>query len=257
MGSGLLVLAGIVGAQEPPKEEKEDYAKTHYTKYEYRIPMRDGKRLFTCVYVPKDASQPYPILMDRTPYDVAPYGEDQYKKHLGPSDEFEKAGYVFVYQDVRGRYMSEGEFIEMRPHIDVKKSPNDVDDSTDTYDTIEFLLKHVPNNNGKVGIWGISYPGFYTSASIIDSHPALKAASPQAPMTDLFLTDDAYHGGAFMLAANFGFYTSFRPFAKPTVPPKVREPFDFGTPDGYDFFLHAGSIRPSALMLMMGTQLLH
>jgi putative CocE/NonD family hydrolase len=243
LGSGLLVLAGIARAQEPPKEEKEDYAKTHYTKYEYRIPMRDGKRLFTSVYVPKDASQPYPILMDRTPYDVAPYGEDQYKKHLGPSDEFEKAGYVFVYQDVRGRYMSEGEFIEMRPHIDVKKSPNDVDDSTDTYDTIEFLLKHVPNNNGKVGIWGISYPGFYTSASIIDSHPALKAASPQAPMTDLFLTDDAYHGGAFMLAANFGFYTSFRPFAKPALAPKVPAPFDFGTPDGYDFFLHAGSIQ--------------
>jgi uncharacterized protein len=243
LGSGLLVLAGIARAQEPPKEEKEDYAKTHYTKYEYRIPMRDGKRLFTSVYVPKDASQPYPILMDRTPYDVAPYGEDQYKKHLGPSDEFEKAGYVFVYQDVRGRYMSEGEFIEMRPHIDVKKSPNDVDDSTDTYDTIEFLLKRVPNNNGKVGIWGISYPGFYTSASIIDSHPALKAASPQAPMTDLFLTDDAYHGGAFMLAANFGFYTSFRPFAKPALPPKLPVPFDFGTPDGYDFFLHAGSIQ--------------
>jgi putative CocE/NonD family hydrolase len=243
LGSGLLVLAGIVRAQEPPKEEKEDYVKAHYTKYEYRIPMRDRKKMFTSVYVPKETSQQYPILIDRTPYDVAPYGEDQYKKHLGPSDEFEKAGYVFVYQDVRGRYMSEGEFIEMRPHIDVKKSPNDVDDSTDTYDTIEFLLKHVPNNNGKVGIWGISYPGFYTSASIIDSHPALKAASPQAPMTDLFLTDDAYHGGAFMLAANFGFYTSFRPFAKPALPPKVPAPFDFGTPDGYDFFLHAGSIQ--------------
>jgi putative CocE/NonD family hydrolase len=243
LAGGLFVLAGAVGAQESPKEEKEDYVKAHYTKFEYRIPMRDGKRLFTSVYVPKDASQPYPILMDRTPYNVAPYGEDQYKKHLGPSDEFEKAGYVFVYQDVRGRYMSEGEFVEMRPHIDERKSSRDVDDSTDTYDTIEFLLKHVANNNGKVGIWGISYPGFYTSASIIDSHPALKAASPQAPMTDLFLTDDAYHGGAFMLAANFGFYTSFRPFAEPALPTKVSVPFDFGTPDGYDFFLHAGSIQ--------------
>jgi putative CocE/NonD family hydrolase len=243
LAGGLFVLAGTVGAQESPKEEKEDYVKAHYTKFEYRIPMRDGKRLFTSVYVPKDTSQPYPILMDRTPYNVAPYSEDQYKKHLGPSDEFEKAGYVFVYQDVRGRYMSEGEFIEMRPHIDERKSSRDVDDSTDTYDTIEFLLKHVANNNGKVGIWGISYPGFYTSASIIDSHPALKAASPQAPMTDLFLTDDAYHGGAFMLAANFGFYTSFRPFAEPALPTKVSVPFDFGTPDGYDFFLHAGSIQ--------------
>ncbi len=238
---GLLARTGR--AQDPPKQDQEDYVKAHYTKYEYRIPMRDGKRLFTSVYVPKDASQSYPILMDRTPYSVGPYGEDQYKKTLGPSDEFEKAGYIFVYQDVRGRYMSEGEFLEMHPHIDVKKSSKDVDDSSDTYDTIEFLLKHVPNNNGKVGIWGISYPGFYTSASIIDSHPALKAASPQAPMTDLFMSDDAYHGGAFMLAANFGFYSSFKPMAEPAPPPKVSVPFDFDTPDGYLFYLHAGSLR--------------
>jgi putative CocE/NonD family hydrolase len=240
---GALAVSGVLRAQDPPKEEKEDYVKAHYTKYEYRIRMRDGKKLFTAVYVPKDASQPYPILMERTPYNVSPYGEDQYKKHLGPSDELEKAGYIFVYQDVRGRYLSEGEFIEMRPHLDVKKSPSDVDESSDTYDTIEFLLKHVANNNGKVGIWGISYPGFYASASIIDSHPALKAASPQAPMTDLFITDDAYHGGAFMLAANFGFYTSFRPFSEPTLPAKVSVPFDFGTPDGYDFYLRGGSIQ--------------
>lgn len=226
--------------QEAPKE---NYVKAHYTKYEYRIPVRDGKKLFTSVYVPKDSSQPYPILMQRTPYSVAPYGEDQYKERLGPSDEFEKAGYIFVYQDVRGRYLSEGQFLEMHPHLDVKKSHRDVDESTDTYDTIEFLLKRVANNNGKVGIWGISYPGFYTSASIIDSHPALKAASPQAPMTDLFFTDDGYHGGAFMLAANFGFYTSFKPFPEPALPAKVPVPFDFGTPDGYDFFLKAGSLQ--------------
>ncbi|MCU1266785.1 MAG: hydrolase CocE/NonD family protein [Acidobacteria bacterium] len=228
-------------AQEAPKEP--NYVKAHYTKYEYRIPVRDGKKLFTSVYVPKDSSQPYPILMQRTPYSVGPYGEDQYKEHLGPSDEFEKAGYIFVYQDVRGRYLSEGQFLEMNPHLDVKKSARDVDESSDTYDTIEFLLKHLANNNGKVGIWGISYPGFYTSASIIDSHPALKAASPQAPMTDLFFTDDGYHGGAFMLAANFGFYTSFKPLPEPATPPKSPVPFDFGTPDGYDFFLRVGSLR--------------
>src|SRR3954471_24016473 len=139
--------------------------------------------------------------------------------------------------------MSEGEFIEMRPHIDAKKGPQDVDDSSDMYDTVEFLLKHVPNNNGKVGITGISYPGFYTSASIIDSHPAIKAASPQAPMTDLFKGDDAYHNGAFKLAANFGFYTSFKPFDQPQAPAKVTVPFEMGTPDGYDFYLRAG---PSA-----------
>src|SRR6267378_3294918 len=232
---------GAAQVQETPKEV--NYVKAHYTKYEYRIPVRDGKKLFTSVYVPKDSSQPYPILMQRTPYNVGPYGEDQYKEHLGPSDEFEKAGYIFVYQDVRGRYLSEGQFLEMHPHIDEKKSARDVDESTDTYDTIEFLLKHLANNNGKVGIWGISYPGFYTSASIIDSHPALKAASPQAPMTDLFMSDDAYHGGAFMLAANFGFYTSFKPRPEPATPPKVPVPFDFGTPDGYEFFLRAGSLR--------------
>lgn len=235
-----LILAGFAAFV---RAQNADYVKSHYTKYEYRIPMRDGKRLFTSVYVPKDQSQTYPILMDRTPYSVAPYGEDQYKPALGPSDEFEKAGYIFVYQDVRGRFMSEGDFLEMHPHIDVKESPKDVDDSTDTYDTIDFLLKHVPNNNGKVGIWGISYPGFYTSASMIDSHPALKAASPQAPMTDLFMGDDAYHGGAFMLAANFGFYSVFKPMTEPAPPPKsLFTPFDFWTPDGYKFFLEAGSI---------------
>src|SRR5260370_3070202 len=218
---GVAVAVSIAVAQEA---SKEDYVKAHYTKYEYRIPMRDGKKLFTSVYVPKDTSQPHPILMDRTPYSVAPYGEDQYRKHLGPSEEFEKADYIFVFQDVRGRYLSEGEFLEMHPHVDVKKSPQDVDDSTDTYDTIECLLKRVPNNNGKVGIWGISYPGFYTSASIIDSHPALKAASPQAPMTDLFMSDDAYHGGAFIMAATVWVHTSFKPCPMPPPPPRGSPP---------------------------------
>ena len=162
--------------------------------------MRDGVHLFTAVYVPKDASVAYPFLVNRTPYSVGPYGEDQYRKSLGPSEAFDRSGYIFVFQDVRGRYMSEGKFLEMRPHIDVKQTNNDVDDSSDMYDTVEWLLHNVPNNNGNVGIWGISYPGFFTSASIIDSHPAIKAASPQAPMTDLFMGDDAYHGGAFMLA---------------------------------------------------------
>ena len=233
-----VLLAFESGAQG--QAAAEDYVKSHYTKYEYRIPMRDGVHLFTSVYVPKDHSQQWPILMDRTPYSVAPYGEDVYKTSLGPSDEFEKSGYIFVYQDVRGRYESEGKFVEMQPHIDRKSGPKDVDDASDMYDSVDFLLKHLPNNNGKVGIWGISYPGFYTSASIIDSHPAIKAASPQAPMTNLFMGDDAYHGGAFMLAANFGFYTSFKPMEMPQRPPKVQVPFEMGTPDGYDFYLKAG-----------------
>lgn len=229
-------------AQAPASTSSPDgYVRANYTKFEYRIPMRDGVRLFTSVYVPKDSKEPCPILMDRTPYSVSPYGEDQYKPKLGPSDEFEKAGYIFVYQDVRGRYLSEGKFVEMRPHIDRKSGPKDVDESTDTYDTVDYLLKHIPNNNGKVGIWGISYPGFYTSASIIDTHPAIKAASPQAPMTNLFEGDDSYHGGAFMLAANFGFYTAFKPINGPSKPPKNPVRFDMKTPDGYQFFLNAGS----------------
>jgi putative CocE/NonD family hydrolase len=240
--------------QQPPEAPKQDYVRAHYTKYEFRIPMRDGKRLFTAVYVPKDdAGGPYPFLLNRTPYDVEPYGEDQYPKQLGPSDEFEKSGYIFVYQDVRGRWMSEGEFVEMRPHIDRKKSPQDVDDSSDTFDTLEFLLKHVPNNNGKAGIWGISYPGFYTSASIIDSHPALVAASPQAPMNDLFLGDDAYHNGAFMLSANFEFYAPFfYPQDKPQTP-KPTVPFDFGTPDSYKFYLNAGNIANLDKLYLKGS----
>jgi putative CocE/NonD family hydrolase len=237
-----LVTFASAFAQEKPEAPQEDYVKAHYTKYEYRIPMRDGAKLFTSVYVPKDMSTTYPIMVDRTPYSVAPYGEDQYKKTLGPSDEFEKAGYIFVYQDVRGRYESEGAFVEMHPHIDDKTSSKDVDDASDMYDTVDYLLKHVPDNNGKVGIWGISYPGFYTSASIIDSHPAIKAASPQAPMTNLFMGDDAYHGGAFMLSANFGFYANFLPQKNPisAVDSQKVIPFDSGTPDDYEFYLHAG-----------------
>jgi uncharacterized protein len=230
-----------VAAQNKP-EAPEFSVKEHYTKYEYRIPMRDGVHLFTSVYVPKDTSRAYPFLIERTPYSVGPYGVDQYRKTLGPAPEFDKAGYVFVYQDVRGRYMSEGTFIEMRPHIDDKKTKQDVDDASDLYDTIDWLLHNVPNNNGNAGIWGISYPGFYTSASIIDSHPALKAASPQAPMTDLFKGDDAYHGGAFMLAANFDFYVWFKSHERPQLPPKTFVPFDYGTQDGYEFYLNVGPI---------------
>jgi putative CocE/NonD family hydrolase len=228
-------------AAENKPEMPEFSIAEHYTKYEYRIPMRDGVHLFTSVYVPKDSSRAYPFLINRTPYSVGPYGVDQYRGRLGPAADFDKAGYIFVFQDVRGRYLSEGTFVEMRPHIDYKKSKHDVDDASDLYDTIDWLLKNVPNNNGNAGIWGISYPGFYTSASIIDSHPALKAASPEAPMTDLFMGDDSYHGGAFMLAANFDFYVWFKTHEKPQLPEKVYVPFEYGTQDGYDFYLGVGS----------------
>src|SRR5205823_1574923 len=215
-----------------------------YTKYEYRIPMRDGTRLFTVVYVPKDGSKAYPFLVNRTPYSAGVqaegelhYGEDWFPAQIGPSREFEDAGYIFVKQDVRGRYMSEGKWVEMTPHVNAQRAAGEGQESADMYDTMEWLLKHVPNNNGKAGIYGISYPGFYTSASIIDSHPSIKAASPQAPVTDLYMGDDSYHGGAFMLAANFGFYASFTEQQNPTPLPKTWGQFDYGAANAYDFFL--------------------
>jgi putative CocE/NonD family hydrolase len=264
--SVLPVLSGLLAAfpltAQQADAPTESFVKSHYTKYEYRIPMRDGKRLFTAVYVPKQSAfasdaGPYPFMMDRTPYSVGPYGEDQYPTHLGPSDEFEKGGYIFVYQDVRGRYLSEGDFREMTPHIDDKKSKTDVDDASDTHDTIDYLLKAVENNNGKFGIWGISYPGFYTSSSIIDSHPALVAASPQAPMTDLFKGDDAYHGGAFMLAANFGFYVNFKPRGPEPQTPQPSIGFDFGTPDTYRWYLNAGSLSQMEASALKGANWLY
>jgi putative CocE/NonD family hydrolase len=239
------VYAGVAQpalAQPAPGAAAEFSLKEHYTKYEYRIPMRDGKKLFTAVYVPKDASKTYPFLMERTPYSAGPYGVDFYPRRLGPSPDFGKAGYIFVVQDVRGRYLSEGTFIEMTPHKPNKKA-NEVDESTDMFDTVEWLLKNVPNHNGKVGIWGNSYPGFFVSASIIDSHPAIRAASPQAPVTNLYMNDDSYHNGAFMLAANFGFYANFKPQNNPTVEPKEWKPYEFGTPDGYQFYLKHKTLR--------------
>jgi putative CocE/NonD family hydrolase len=220
------------------------YVKANYQKYEYQIPMRDGKKLFTSVYVPKDQSKKYPIMMDRTPYSVAPYGTEAYKGSLGPSPLFLHDGYIFVYQDVRGRWMSEGTFEEMTPEKEIHKTNKDVDEGTDTYDTIDWLIKNLPNNNGKVGVWGISYPGFYTTASLLSRHPALAAASPQAPMADLY-RDDAFHNGAFMLAANFSFYPGFtnRQDDKPTQRRGAR--FSFGTEDGYQFYLNMGSVKNS------------
>ncbi|HEX3147713.1 MAG TPA: CocE/NonD family hydrolase [Gemmataceae bacterium] len=212
-----------------------------YTKYEYRIPMRDGVKLFTSVYVPKDDSKPYPIMFDRTPYSVGPYGIDKYKDNLGPSPLFGKEGYIFAYQDVRGRWMSEGVFVNMRPH-NPNKGPLDIDESTDTYDTIDWLVKNVKNHNGKVGMWGISYPGFYTAAGMIDAHPALKAASPQAPINDWFVGDDFHHNGVLFLPHCFNFMANF---GKPRPEPSTKFgylQFEHGTPDGYDFFLKMGPL---------------
>ncbi len=236
----VIALQFQLAAQDPTQDPAK--VKERYTKYEYQIPMRDGARLYAAVYVPKDTSQKYPFLLTRTPYSIAPYGVDNYRTSLGPSEDFEKEGFIFVYQDARGRYMSEREFLQARPYQPNKKSAKDVDESTDTYDTIEWLLKNIPNNNGRVGMVGISQPGFHVAASLMDAHPALKAASPQAPTADYYMGDDVYHNGAFMLAANFGFYGFFTPRRGEPAVPQQRLGFDFGTPDAYEFFLKIGPL---------------
>ena len=202
-----------------------DFVRANYTKYEYRIAMRDGKKLFTSVYVPKDASEKWPIMFDRTPYSVAPYGIDNYRRPPRTLARSSRTrSFIFVYQDVRGRYMSEGEFRDMTPHLDVKRGPQDVDESTDTYDTIDWLVKNVPNNNGNVGMWGISYPGFYTAAGMIDAHPALKAASPQAPISDWFIGDDFHHNGALYLPHAFRFFADSAIRARSRRSPRPPRP---------------------------------
>ncbi len=216
-------------------------ARERYLKSEQQIPMRDGKKLYTIVYAPRDTSQNYPILMQRSPYGAQPYGE-AYRASLGPSPALMDEGYIFVYQDVRGTFMSEGEFEDMRPYIPTKKSKNEIDESSDTNDTIDWLLKNIPYNNGRVGLWGISYPGFYTAAALMDPHPALKAASPQAPIADWFIGDDDHHNGAFFLFDCFSFNMFFgMPRPQPTQ--NQFRNFNLGTADAYRFFLELGPLE--------------
>jgi putative CocE/NonD family hydrolase len=220
-----------------------EWVKANYTKHEYYIPMRDGVRLYTSVYVPKDRSKTYPILLARTPYSIAPYGVDHYSSNIGPGPSFAKEGYIIVRQDVRGRWMSEGKFEHVRPHKDVKSGPKDIDESTDTFDTIEWLLKNIPGNNGRVGMWGISYPGFYAAAGMIDAHPALKAVSPQAPVADWFTSDDWHHNGALLLAHAYGWFSGAGwEFTQPTTNFPGRD-VERPASDGYDFYLRLGPVR--------------
>ncbi len=234
----LLLLPIFIHAQEAGTGA---YVREHYTRKTYRIPARDGKHLHTIVYSPKDTSKTYPILMMRTPYGIHPYEDKLHRFSLGPNKYFAKEGYIFAYQDVRGRYMSEGVFDNMRPQLQKPGGKNDIDESTDTYDTIEYLIKNVPNHNGKVGQFGISYPGFYTSAGMINAHPALKASSPQAPIADWFF-DDFFHHGAFFLPHAFGFFDRFGdPRPEPTTQRKT--PPTYSTQDGYRFFLDIGPLK--------------
>lgn len=232
----LLALPGVLCAQTSVKDL--------YSKLEVSIPMRDGKKLFTSIYMPKDKSKKAPFLMQRTPYSVRPYGPDAYRNSLGPESSFTQDGYIFVYQDVRGRYMSEGEFNWMNPYLP-RKREGEVDESTDTYDTIEWLLKNVPNNNGRVGVYGTSFPGHYAAQCLIDPHPALAAASPQAPMNDNWLGDDMHHNGAFWLPHSMNFMNGFDQPRPGPVQQYGERAFTHGTNDGYKFFLDLGPISNS------------
>jgi putative CocE/NonD family hydrolase len=246
----LLLTAAPFAHAQTADNSLESYIRLHYIKQEHQIPMRDGVKLFTTVFVPRDTSQKYPFLIKRTPYSVAPYGEDKYPAALGPSDHAMKAGYIFVNQDVRGRFMSEGEFVEVTPHKTNKRGKTEIDESSDTYDTLEWLLKNVPGHNGRAGMYGISYPGFYCSAGMIDAHPALKAVSPQAPVGDWFF-DDFLHNGAFFLAHAYrwiGMNATERP--KPTT--ERAPPLEYPTLDGYKLFLEAGNMEDVTKKLLKG-----
>jgi hypothetical protein len=206
--------------------------------------MRDGKKLFTSVYIPKNNSEKHPILIMRTPYSVAPYGKDKFNPRLYTPHwmMYMKAGYIMVLQDVRGRYMSEGEFVDVRPFIENKKSKLQIDEASDTYDSVDWLVKNIPGNNGNVGVFGISYPGFYSTMAALSNHPALKAVSPQAPVTEWFLGDDFHHNGAFALMDAFGFYYGFG-VPRPRPVENYGRNFNFPGKDNYDFFLKEGALK--------------
>jgi len=265
-GGGAAGAAGAIpGGQQRPPNLEAAYIKEHYVKTQAYIPMRDGVKLFCTIYSPKDQSQKYPIIMTRTPYAVGPYEEAAYKTSLGQDTSLTHEGFIFVYEDVRGRYMSEGEFVNVRPQIDTKPKANSrpvdkgasltpqpisqikpsgvppIDESTDTYDTIDWLIKNVANNNGRVGIEGISYPGFYSTASLPNAHPALRAVSPQAPVTEWFKGDDFHHNGVFFEMDAFAFLTGFGvPRPKPET--KYANGIPHGYKDNYKFYLEMGAL---------------
>lgn len=224
------------------------WIRDNYNKKEIMIPMRDGIKLFTAVYTPKNNSEAHPILMNRTPYSCAPYGENNFRAFWDNQWRYYmRRNYIIVIQDVRGRWMSEGEFVDVRPFNPNKKGI-EFDEASDTYDAIDWLVKNIPNNNKKVGIFGISYPGFYSTIAALSNHPSLVAVSPQAPVTDWFMGDDFHHNGAFFQMDGFAFYSSFgKPRPKPTTVGSAG--FTFPTRDAYKFYLEAGSTKNLAKLI--------
>lgn len=219
------------------------WVRENYYKVEKLLPMRDGISLFTAFYIPKDTTAKHPILLNRTPYSCSPYGEDKFNSRIYETYwlNYLKEGYIIAIQDVRGRWMSEGEFVDVRPFNPNKKG-KEIDEASDTYDAIEWMVKNIPGNNNRVGCFGISYPGFYATMAALSGHPSLRAVSPQAPVTDWYQGDDFHHNGAFFLMDGFGFYSGFgKPRPKPTT---VGSPgFRIPSQDNYDFYLRTGAIK--------------
>lgn len=226
----------------PPDESSIVSIKARYSKKEVFIPMRDGVKLYTSIYAPKDTSQTYPMLMMRTPYGTDFEGGDNFSLYLTVYYRFIKENYIIVLQDVRGRFMSEGQFENMRPFNPDKRSNMDIDEASDTYDAVDWLVRNIPHHNGNMGVTGLSYPGFYSTMAILSGHPAIKAVSPQAPIADWFLGDDVHHNGAFFLLNNFIFdYSQGRTFKAPSR--KGFPEFKWPDNDNYKFFLDLGPIK--------------
>jgi hypothetical protein len=224
------------------------WIRENYYKIERMVPMRDGVKLFTSIYIPRDNSEKHPFLMTRTPYSCAPYGESDFKPFWNTYQRlYLRENYIIVIQDVRGRYMSEGQFVDVRPYKQVKNG-TETDEASDTYDTIDWLLKNIPSNNGKVGVFGISYPGFYSTMAALSKHPALKAVSPQAPVTDWFIGDDFHHNGAFFLLDGFSFYTRFG-VPRPNPVKAYQGGYQLKTQDNYEFFLKTGALKNFATLM--------
>jgi putative CocE/NonD family hydrolase len=245
----LLLLCGTLASSSQTNTLDSAWVRENYYKIEQMIPMRDGKRLFTAIYLPKDSSEKHPILMRRTPYSAAPYGTDRFPDAFWNSYYrlYMRERYIMVVQDVRGRYMSEGTFTDVRP-FNASKKGTEIDEASDTYDAVDWLVKNLPGNNGRVGVFGISYPGFYATMAALSNHPAVKAVSPQAPVTDWFMGDDFHHNGAFMLMDGFNFYSGF---GKPRPVPTTQGSPGYRIPgqDNYAFYLRTGALKNFARLM--------
>lgn len=240
LGSLILLLFPLIAAAQNPDSV---WFVNNYIKKEVTIPMRDGVKLFTSVYTPKDQSEKHPILLTRTPYSVSPYDNTYRAYWYSYMMRYCREGYILVNQDIRGKYMSEGIFEVVRPFNPNKKTNKDIDEASDSYDTIDWLVKNIANNNGKVGAIGISFPGFYATMVALSGHPALKAVSPQAPVTDRFFGDDDHHNGVLMLMDAFEFHVGFS-FAAPSRAPSTKRinKFSVDNQDNYAYYLKMGAL---------------